>query len=281
MSSNSTKVPVLKVLVDYDVLQKYKSYQKEIEEINNKKKEHLKIVPESSKVPENKKLIEQIGEGNQSVAKIEGDLNFPSSSSINFNEHSFIDSIVSKVTDKLLENFKSENLNALKKIVDEKSQIGAGSDILPPVANFVEHDISQPSSSDIINIKSTQHNEFDDAKLLKLIPEKFKKRATILLNNIKSNPLQIDFNTKGDLFIDSQSIPNSNIFVIFPELFNCKKKRPIFGLSELATKISTLGWGHLIVKGIAKGLKRPKNYKIHEKTQHSLSEFKNWWYMSV
>jgi len=53
------------------------------------------------------------------------------------------------------------------------------------------------------------------------------------------------------------------------------------GLSDLATKIAFLNIGHLINKGIGKGLKCPKSYNLHEETEPTLKEFKNWWYMSM
>ncbi len=94
-------------------------------------------------------------------------------------------------------------------------------------------------------------------------------------------PASIDFNSDGELFIDSVSIPGANIFDIFPELFLRKKKKFITGLSDLATKIAFLNLGHLINKGIPRGLKRPTNYKLHDQTIPDLKVFKNWWYMSM
>jgi len=236
------------------------------------KTEDLKIVSDSN---DQKIENEQTGGGQNSVPEKE----------LSFTSDQDIDRFVSKVALKLAEQYK---LNDIQKLLLEKQdspipcQTGRGSnDLLPPVANYVENNISQPTTSDIINVKSKQHDNFDDKKLIELVSEKFKNRAKILLQKIIENPLQIDFNSKGEIFIDTQSVPESNIYQIFPELFIRKKKKYLPGLSELATKIAFLNWGHLINRGITKGLKRPRNYKIHNNTEHSLKEFKNWWYMSM
>jgi len=271
MSSTHNSNLITKILIDYSVYEKLKKCEKDIEEIHDKKKEELKIIPDTTE--------ETLGElqqpNQQGGGYLMSDEKKSESNLTTQTLQNVVDEIVSKVTKNLIEHLD------VQKVAQKDSQVGEGGDLLPQTANFVKHNISQPSSSDSLTIKSTQHDHFDDQKLLNLIPQQFKKRAEILLNNIKSDPLQIDFNTKGELFIDTQSVPDANIYCVFPELFVRKKKKLTLGLSELATKIARLGWGHLINKGIAKGLKRPKNYKIHEKTEHSLKEFKNWWYMSM
>jgi len=279
--NNSSKGVIVKILIDFEDYLKLKEYQKQIEEIHSKKRETLRITPEEKPIDSDTNNTSQIGEGHQ--RETEGHLGSGNDNEgkvqvkkfcteVNTN---FIETIVAKVLVSLNQQQANKNLD------EPKSQTGEGVDLLPPTANFIESNVIPPLASGSLKVKSTQHDKFDDKKLLDSIPTKFLKRATILLNKIKNIPLQIDFNSNGDLFIDGQNIPNANIYLIFPELFIRKKKRPIIGLSELATKISYLGCGFLIAKGITKGLKRPKNYKIHESTEHSLKEFKNWWYVSM
>lgn len=112
------------------------------------------------------------------------------------------------------------------------------------------------------------------------MPKNYQSRAKLLLENINQNPLEIDYNSNGELFIDGICIPNANIFKIFPELYVRKIKKHLSGKDELATKIASKGWGKYIVKGIIKSLKRPKNYQMHKDTTSSLKAFKNWWYLS-
>jgi len=153
--------------------------------------------------------------------------------------------------------------------------------LLPPVPDIVNLHVEQPAAFVSEEQKSSQFDKFDEEKLLTEIPKKFQKNALELLEKIREDPLSIDFNSKGELFIDSVSIPNANIFHIFPELFVRKRKTIVPGLSDLATKIAYLNYGSLINKGIGKGLKRPKSYEFHEETVPTLKEFKNWWYMSM
>ena len=163
----------------------------------------------------------------------------------------------------------------------EGEQTGKGSaDLLPPTASHATLDVQQPPASDTTVTKSVSYDKFDVQRLINSVPKRFSKRAALLLKNIQERPLDINFNGSGELYIDSESVPSADIFVIFPELFVRKHKKALPGLSELATKIASLSLGHLISKGITKGLKRPRNYKLHETTTHSLKEFKNWWYMS-
>jgi len=165
---------------------------------------------------------------------------------------------------------------------DSQNQCGDGSfDLIPPVPTAIELHVEQPPEFSITNQKSTQFDKFDAERLINNTPQRFHRRAQMLLEKIKQDPLSIDFNAKGELFIDSVSIPDANIFEIFPQLFDRKKKKLIPGLFELAAKISFLNYGYLISPGITKGLKRPKNYEMHKDTTTSLKELKKWWYMSA
>lgn len=193
-----------------------------------------------------------------------------------------ISQIASAVAEQLNQQF---NLSALQSLLHQKEteQTGKGAadnDLVPPTASHSTLEVEPPPASDTTITKSVSYDQFDIQKLINSVPRKFSKRAAQLLQNIKQRPLDISFKTNGDLYIDSQSVPSADIFQIFPELFVRKKKIILPGLSELATKIASLHWGHLISRGITKGLKRPKNYKVHDNTAHSLKEFKNWWYMS-
>jgi len=229
MSPNtSNKGVIVKILIDFEDYLKLKEYQKQIEEIHSQKRETLRITPEEKQekpVDGDANNTSQIGEGHQGA--IEGHSGSGNDnnegkvqvkkfcSEVNTN---FIETIVAKVLDTLNQQQANKNLDG------PKSQTGEGVDLLPPTASFVESNVIPPLASGSLKVKSTQHDKFDDKKLLDSIPKQFLKRATILLNKIKNAPLQIDFNSKGDLFIDGENIPDANIFLIFPELFIRKKK---------------------------------------------------------
>lgn len=228
----------------------------------------LEIVPESNQddtqkfEKERETVKEQSGQGSLSI------------------EPNIITQIATAVTEQINQQF---NLTALQALLQERGgeQTGRGSaDLLPPTAGHSTLDVHQPPAADTALTKSISYDQYDIQKLVSSVPHKFSKRANLLLKNFQERPLDISFKTNGELYIDSESVPNADIFNIFPQLFVRKQKKIVPGLSELATKIASLNWGHLICKGITKGLKRPKNYKLHESTHHTLKEFKNWWYMS-
>lgn len=93
--------------------------------------------------------------------------------------------------------------------------------------------------------------------------------------------MEFSFNTDGEIFIDSRSIPNANIFEIFPALF-IKSPKIINGLKEVTTKLSSLNLNHLFRKGMLKALKRPRNYKyalcVHNQ-EFMKDKYKHWWYL--
>ena len=115
------------------------------------------------------------------------------------------------------------------------------------------------------------HDESDDAKHIRSIPERFRARGLKLQASLNKNPLSFDYNSKGEVFIDQTSLPRSDIFVIFPALFVRSQKR-LPGLSEVATKIAFLGLGHLINFGIARGLKRQKSFEENSATSIELKK---------
>lgn len=265
---SSSKV-IVKILIDYDEYLKLKSYEKEIKNLNAKKTQDLKLVketePEVSVAESSEQHSKQVGAG------------------FEFSK-SCLEELATTVSNHLAQQF---NLAALQQLLpaSQVSQKGEGNsssnDLLPPCPSEAEHDISQPAASDFIKQKSQQFDKFDINKLINSVPQAYKQRAKSLTSHFQQCPLEIDFDANGLLILDGTSIPNSNIFKIFPELFIKKLKKPLPGKNELVTKIASKGWGNLIVKGIARGLKRPRNYKLHSETESSLKEFKNWWYMSV
>lgn len=260
---NSSAKVVTKILIDYDQYLKLKGYEKQVQELDAKKTDDLKIVKEKD---ESFPTKEQTGDG------------------LNLSDD-FIERLSTTISNQISQKF---NLNALQQLLptetQEISQVGEGNlsnDLQPPIPSSVELDISQPAAFDNVNTKSQQYDKFDNNKLIHSVPKQFQRKATILLDHIKNNPLEIDFNTKGDLFIDTVCIPNADIFKIFPELYVKRTKRKLDGKDELVTKIAAKGWGKLIVRGIIRGLKRPPQYKLHEDTVSSTKKFKNWWYLSM
>jgi hypothetical protein len=57
----------------------------------------------------------------------------------------------------------------------------------------------------------------------------------------------LTWNSSGTIYIDKTSIPNSNIFTVYPYLFqNTWPKRDIPGLKEVVAKLEDIGLSSLI-----------------------------------
>jgi hypothetical protein len=264
--TSSGKV-ITKILIDYEQYLKLKNYEKQIKELDAKKTDDLRIVKENQNTFPSTD-IEQKGSG---IADL---------------PDSFIQTLSSSIANQISQQF---NLAALQQLLPSHhqqssiSQIGEGTsnDLFPPAPSNTKLEVSQPAAFDFTAQKSHQYDQFDNQKLVSLVPKNYQSRAKLLLDKINQNPLEIDYNSNGELYIDGVCIPNANIFKIFPELYVRKLKKNLFGKEELVTKIASKGWGKFIVKGIVKGLKRPPHYQMHKDTTSSIKEFKNWWYLSI
>ena len=150
----------------------------------------------------------------------------------------------------------------------------------PAPIQYVKNDQQPPHFETEEAEKSVQHDHFDQKQLINSVQPIFQSKAEQLLKALDENPLEVTFNSKGELFIDSNSIPNANIYKIFPELFVRKTKKPIPGMPELVTKIALLGYGHLINRGIVKGLKRTiHSQHNYQDLNHQIKKMKNWWFI--
>lgn len=267
---SSSKV-ITKILIDYDQYLKLKSYEKQIQELDAKKVDELRLVKDNNNTFPNKEE-EQKGSGGLELS------------------NNLIETLSTSIAHQISQKF---NLEALQQLLPANqtstqelpiSQTGEGNfsnDLFPPTPSNTKLEVSQPAAFDTTTQKSHQYDEFDNQKLISSVSKTYQSRAQLLLKKINENPLEIDYNSKGELYIDGLCIPNANIYQIFPELYVRKLKKIIPGKQELINKIASKGWGKFIVKGIAKGLKRPHNYKMHKDTTSSIKEFKNWWYLSM
>ncbi len=137
--------------------------------------------------------------------------------------------------------------------------------------NNTKSDLNILPFDTIIN-KNDEADDFDENRLVGLIPNVHKKKAKELLKKINDNGHLITFNSSGVLFINGISIPNSNIFEIFPMLFKISKPLIIPGLLELINQIDSMKLSHLIVtKSKQQQKKNPK--------EESLKISDNFWYI--
>jgi hypothetical protein len=112
-------------------------------------------------------------------------------------------------------------------------------------------------------------NIADEQRLLKLIPARHRKQASTLLNQFNKRGNELTWNSDGVILIDQTSIPNSDIYLLFPYLFKMKHPKNLTGFEDFQKKIYEMGLDHLIVK-------RYKPVKENKKTSN---EPLNWWYL--
>lgn len=108
----------------------------------------------------------------------------------------------------------------------------------------------QPANFDVVINKNNESDAFDQLQLLQKVPKSHLSNAKKLLKVFDDNPQEITWNNSAVLFIDDVAIPDSNICLIFPYLFEPRKDSSfdIRGLQELILKIQLMGYGNLISK---------------------------------
>jgi hypothetical protein len=84
--------------------------------------------------------------------------------------------------------------------------------------------------------------------LLHLISKKQKFAVKVLLDKIDDRGSELTWNSSGTIYIDKTSIPNSNVFTVYPYLFQKTwPKRDVPGLKEVVAKLEQIGLNNLIV----------------------------------
>jgi hypothetical protein len=309
--------PIVKILVDYDYYLRLKKNEDLVKSFDEKKKKKLNLVGEHSEdFPHSSTSAEtsvirpgsdssekdpkgersQLGEGEaggtsqESTSTRDQFHNKPSASSSsaassstrekNYDIQDLVTTVAATVTTAVLKEIESRlpRISSIPRAAAEQIGKGEAEDLLPVVPEEVQLVNNAPMSFSSPQQKSVFHDESDDAKLIHSVPEKYRDRALTLLTSLNKNSLSFDYNTRGEVFIDQISLPNSNIFTIFPALFVRSQIRPP-RLSEVATKIAILGLGHLINFGIAKGLKRHKDFIENPLTSVDSKNLKHWYYI--
>jgi hypothetical protein len=126
--------------------------------------------------------------------------------------------------------------------------------------------------------KNDENDTFDENRLLSLVPKLYKSKAAELMTIFNSRGQELTWNSTGNVFVDQTSIPNSNIFEIFPLLYKVKKPvRKVPGLLEFISKLNEMGLGDYIVQ---KNLKKQMS-KFEAPSDHTdvNVELANWWYI--
>jgi len=141
--------------------------------------------------------------------------------------------------------------------------------------------IGQPKSAeltryDVVIEKSDLNDTFDEKKLLKRVPKEKRSQAIELLKDIESRPSELTFDSNGIVFIDETSVPGTNIFKLFPLLFQKQVRKKFTGFDELSSKIIEMGLGHLIQHSSKNRLAKSLD-KALASTQKQTDD--QWWYL--
>jgi len=150
----------------------------------------------------------------------------------------------------------SAELEKLKSQI-KTNQIGEGNYIVPSTDDnpletpaLIENSSKEkPLLNYSVQLTKNDDNDiFEQRELLRLIDDKNKSNAKLLLDKLDSRGSELTWNSSGRIFIDKISIPNSNIFTIFPHLFHSTlPKEQIIGLKEILLKIEFMGLSSLIL----------------------------------
>ena len=126
------------------------------------------------------------------------------------------------------------------------------------------------------------NDSFDEQKLLKTVPKSFKKNASELLKQFDARPNEITWDSAGHIYIDEVSIPNANIFVLFPQLFKKRNsKKNLEGFDDFLKQINSMGLTHLIRDGkkhpsqFQKNQSQPQTNEVLTPAENSA----NWWFL--
>ena len=198
------------------------------------------------------------------------------------------DELIKQITSRVAAELKTLYQN--KTILSEQTGAGANDLIadLPSPSSDVEQDISKeynspttaPAGTDVVIHKSKQSSEIADQSLINILPGRFKNRGTKLLQSLANFPSTLTWSNTGTVFINQLSVPNSNIYEIFPKLFKfVKNLDAVFGLSEVINTIASLGFGSLINRQYISGLTRPYKILNQDSIFEDLKTHKYWWFL--
>ena len=107
------------------------------------------------------------------------------------------------------------------------------------------------------------------------MPNTFKEKARQLLKEIEENPDQLTFSSDGVIYCNKTSIPNSDVFHLFPYLFKSRRPKYLDGFEDFLNQIHEMGLSHLIKGSIPKSTIS----KAQEKEISISSSEGNWWYL--
>ena len=132
----------------------------------------------------------------------------------------------------------------------------------------------------VVSEKNDQNSSSLENLLLSKIPPSFCTKAKLLLQAFDENPQQLTWNDQGEVFINSESVPNADIFKLFPAVFKTPvlKNKNLPGFIEFVREIGGLGLAHLIHPKLLRGFKRKQKIQNQKELFEEIKNDK-WFYL--
>lgn len=106
--------------------------------------------------------------------------------------------------------------------------------------------MSPAEASNIVHKSNVLFNKFDENHLLNGLKNFQKKKALAILSEMKKQPDQLSFDTNGIVYIEGNSIPDSN-FKDYLIALTSGKKKPV-GFKDFVIKLQQMGLSRYIPK---------------------------------
>lgn len=277
--SNKRNLLSTKILIDLEEYIKLLNIQERVnkqEELINARLQKETVTHQQSKLPE-EPSEHTVATNSESTVD-----NTQTGSGSNAINEELVKQITNLVTQQIISQFQLTPSTSNTPVVNSQEGTGAQDLITEFPEEIPPKDPFSPENEPVPSVvhKSQMNDEFDNERLVNSVPNEFKTRARNLLTSLLKYSSDITFKADGTIFIDQTSLPSSNIFEIFPFLFKPLKlpdSKPY--LLQLATKISTLGLGHLINKRLTRGLNRKGVIPDQDKLHMQIKTSKHWWYL--
>lgn len=142
-----------------------------------------------------------------------------------------------------------------------------------PGCIVVPEKTAPPINYDVQAFQNDPNDGFDEKYLLRQVPKKSQAQAQNLLKVLNERANELTWSSSGSVFVDGTSIPNSDIFKIFPSLFKKQSPKRMKGFQEFVQKLRSMGLCHLIP---IKETQAISTSQAHKAKNESISQ---WWYI--
>lgn len=283
-SSNSSDGIVLKAVIDYSYYLTLLKAEKEQKNFLAKKTAEKVEVPATSADHDS---IEQLGEGTSKKRKVEG----------------VSEEDIRKIFKEELKNYfqKSHKTNTIKDVLKKTTLAEVAKNVAPIVkkfvgfgseevangeeqegAGFVDPDVNPPIVEEeelpngppeggLVTELDNYEPLVNKSDFLKLIGEKWHKLATKLLQFFEEKPMLITWNKNtGEVIVNGDTIPDSNIYSVFRELYEQHPDSNVSGYVTVASLLLDLGLGYLFHRSHLHYFARKRNFKEPEQAGEGL-----------